>query len=204
MRFLGIGEYNDLGAMYHRLAAEGHEVRVFVGHAAQRDVYAGLLDFTADWQQELGWLRAAGDDGVALFESALNGEVQDDLRRDGFQVVGGSAFGDRLEADRSFGQDALIGLAGPHLRAAATHRFTAYAPAIDFLRRGGGRFVLKFNGADSPRTRNYIGQMADATDMIGLLQMYAAHHAAATTPDFVLMQHVSGVEVGVGAYFNGE
>ena len=204
MRYLGIGEYNDLGAMYLGLAAQGHEVRVFVEHAASQDVYGGMLSFTADWQADLGWLRGndePGDGGIALFESAVKGETQDALRRDGFQVIGGCALGDRLEADREFGQQVLRGFG---LHTAATHGFTDYAAAIDFLRRNGGRFVLKFNGADGARTRNYIGEMDDAGDMLALLAMYQSHHAASRPPDFVLMQYVEGVEVGVGAYFNGE
>ena len=201
MRILGIGEYNDLGAMYLGLAAQGHEVRVFVAQEASRDVYGGMLDFTPNWQAELGWLREAGDGGLALFESATRGQMQDALRQDGFQVIGGSALGDRLEAEREFGQDVLRGFG---LHTAATHGFTDYAAAIAFLRQHGGRYVLKFNGADSPRTRNYIGEMADAADMLALLAMYQAHHSTAQPPNFVLMQHVQGVEVGVGAYFNGE
>ena len=201
MRILGIGEYNDLGAMYLGLAAQGHEVRVFVANEASRDVYGGMLDFSADWQADLGWLREAGDGGLALFESATRGQAQDALRRDGFQVIGGSALGDRLEAEREFGQAVLH---GSGLRTAATHGFTDYAAAIAFLRQRGGRYVLKFNGADSPRSRNYIGEMDDASDMLALLAMYQAHPTGAQPPDFVLMQHLQGVEVGVGAYFNGE
>lgn len=200
MRFLGIGDYNDLGAMYHGLARRGHEVRVSVANPAYRDVYGGMLDFTDDWQAELGWLREAGEDGMALFESATQGDAQDALRSDGFQVIGGSAFGDRLEADRAFGQQVLQGFG---LRLAALHSFTAYAPALDFLQRRGGRYVLKFNGADSPRTRNYIGELDDASDMLALLATYAAHPATRESPDFVLMEFVQGVEMGIGGYFNG-
>lgn len=201
MRFLGIGETNDLGAMYHGLAAAGHQVRVFVGNPAARDVYGGMLDFTPDWQAELGWLREAGDQGVALFESASRGAAQDWLRGEGFQVIGGSALGDRLEAEREFGQQALRHFG---LHTAATRTFAGYEDAIDFLRRHGGRHVLKFNGADSPRTRNYVGELDDAADMLALLTMYQAHQGAGSRPDFVLMAHVQGVEVGVGAYFNGQ
>ncbi len=75
MRFLGIGRYHQLGAMY--LA-----------------------------------LKEAGREGLILFEDACNGKTQDRLREKGFQVVGGSAYGDRLESDRRFGQDTMkrIGL----------------------------------------------------------------------------------------------
>ena len=201
MRFLGIGDSNDLGAMYYGLAQRGHEVKVFVQDEASRDVYAGMLEFTADWEVELKWLREAGDQGVAIFESATRGAQQDALRRQGFQVIGGCALGDRLEADRDFGQDVLRGIG---LRTARSHRFTSYLPAIDFLRANGGRYVLKFNGANSPRTRNYVGELDDSADMLALLALYRDHPVDGGAPDFVLMEHVQGVEVGVGGYFNGQ
>ena len=201
MRFLGIGESNDLAAMYHALASRGHEVRVFVEDPACRDVYGGMLDLTDDWAADLGWLRAAGDQGIALFESALKGHEQDALRRDGFQVIGGSALGDRLEADREFGQEVLRSVG---MRTARSHCFTDYGAAMAFLKRSGGRYVLKFNGANSPRTRNYVGEMEGSADMLALLSMYQDRSTQAERPDFVLMQYLQGIEVGVGAYFNGE
>ncbi len=201
MRFLGVGETNDLGAMYYGLAQRGHEVKVFIEEAASHDVFGGMLQRTSDWQAELGWLREAGDDGVALFESAVKGAEQDALRREGFHVIGGSALGDRLEGDRDYGQQVLRGIG---LHTARSEHFTDYDTAMDFLRRLGGRYVLKFNGANSPRTRNYIGEMDDSADMLALLAMYRDHPVAGERPDFVLMEHVQGVEVGVGAYFNGE
>ena len=57
-----------------------------------------------DWQGELPWIREAGADGIILFENVAKsrGALQDDLRRDGFNVIGGSAYGDRLENDRAY------------------------------------------------------------------------------------------------------
>ncbi|MGZ5270286.1 MAG: phosphoribosylamine--glycine ligase [Ramlibacter sp.] len=200
MRILGIGECNDLAAMHHGFARRGHAVRVFVEDPACRDVHAGLLDFTDDWERELGWVREAGEDGLVVFESAVKGELQDRLRHEGFQVIGGSALGDRLEADRDFGQQVLRE-AG--LKTAASHRFTDYAAAAQWVRGHRGRYVLKFNGADSPRTRNYVGQMDDGFDLLALLGLYAARQQPGEAVDFVLMDHLEGVEVGVGGYFDG-
>ena len=199
MRFLGVGDYNDLAAMYHGLAARGHEVRVFIEDDACSDVFGGMLELSSDWRADLGWVREAGDQGVLLFESATRGAEQDALRREGFQVIGGSAFGDRLEADREFGQSVLRGIG---LNTARSHHFTDYQAAISFLQRAPKRFVLKFNGANNQRTRNYIGELDDCADMLALLAMYSVHAAGKAT-DFVLMEHLRGVEVGVGAYFNG-
>jgi phosphoribosylamine--glycine ligase len=46
--------------------------------------------------------------------------------------------------------------------------------------------------------------MDDSRDMIALLQVTRDNWTADETPHFVLMEFVKGVEVGVGAFFNGE
>lgn len=199
MRFLGVGDTCDLAAMYGGFVARGHEVRVHVADPACHDVHAGFIERVDDWSAQLGWVREAGEGGVVVVETATLGPVQDALRREGFQVIGGSALGDRLEGDREFGQQ-VLGEAG--LCIAASRRFTAWAAARDFLRRAPGRYVLKFNDATAARTRNYIGQRADGADMAALLASYEAHPAGGAC-DFVLMDHLDGVELGVGAYFNG-
>jgi phosphoribosylamine---glycine ligase len=202
VRFLGIGEYCSLGDMYYRLAQAGHEVRVHVEIPEARDVHGGMLQLASHWYLELDWVRAAGKDGVILFESALKGQIQDRLRREGYQVIGGSAFGDRLEGDRPFGQQMLRAIG---LQTARSLRFTDFTEAIDFLRAAPGRYVYKINASDSARSRNYVGEMDDGTDMIALLSLQRAQWSRhAGHPDFVLMEHVTGMEVGVGAYFNGE
>ena len=222
MRFLGVGESNDLAAMYHGLAQRGHEVRVYVQDASCHDVFGGMLELTHDWRAELGWLRdghqaghadgvgGTAGAGIVLFESAGRGEEQDALRREGFQVIGGSALGDRLEADRAFGQQVLRD-AGLHI--AQSHSFDDYACAIEFLQRNPARYVLKFNGVNHERSRNYIGQMDAGTDLLAVLALYRDQAAQAAqgepqsprpAPDFVLMEYLHGIEVGVGAYFNGE
>src|SRR3954464_8373758 len=123
VRILGVGDSCDLGDMYLRLSARGHEVRVYAAEIAEHRVMQGMLTFVDDWRSELDWVRAAGRDGLILFESADRGVLQDELRADGFSVIGGSAFGDRLEGDRAFGQRVL---ADAGLRIAATHTFTSF------------------------------------------------------------------------------
>ncbi len=204
MRFLGIGEYCDLGAMYMRMVETGHEVKVFVENPDYQDIYRGMLTFTDDWHDELDWIREAGRDGVILFESAIKGLIQDKLRHDGFQVIGGSAFGDRLESDRSFGQQMMQQMG---MSIAQTFAFTSYVAAIQLIKACKKRYVYKNNGADSLRTRNYIGTLEDGSDLIALLELYANQHIASevvVSPNFVLMDYIEGIEIGVGAYFNGD
>ncbi|MDP8999115.1 MAG: phosphoribosylamine--glycine ligase, partial [Myxococcota bacterium] len=110
MRVLGIGEHNDLGDLYLRLIARGHDVRVHIAERESSDILEGLLPRSPDWQSDLSWVGGVGgasDRGLILFEGTGQGATQDALRRDGYRVVGGSALGDRLELDRAFGQTVL-------------------------------------------------------------------------------------------------
>ncbi|MGJ7492090.1 phosphoribosylglycinamide synthetase C domain-containing protein [Variovorax sp. ZT4R33] len=201
MRFLGIGETCDLGDMYWRLMQAGHEVRVYIEDGQAHDVFGGMLTRVEDWRQALDWIREVGSGGIVLFESAVKGDWQDALRQDGFQVIGGSAYGDRLEDERAFGQSELRH-AG--LRTARSHSFTDIQAALDFLAHAPGRYVFKNNGANAERTRNYVGELDSAADMVAFLQLQQAHLRSRPEPvSFVLMEYVHGVEIGVGAYFNG-
>ena len=201
MRFLGVGETNDLGDMYLRLIAAGHEVRVRMSDEDSRDVMQGMIDFVPDWRSSLEWVREAGAEGIVLFETANCGEVQDELRQQGFNVVGGSALGDRLENDRPFGQRVLRDCG---MSTACTREFSSFDDAISFLRDSPGRYVFKLNGPGWASTRNYVGQMENAQDMIALLKATRDNWTLDEVPSFVLMEFIDGVEVGVGAFFNGE
>ena len=199
MRFLGIGDYCDLGALYLRLMEEGHEVKVSIGNPLARGTLAGLVEQTADWRRELDWVRAAGPDGIILFEDVAKnrGELQHELRREGFNVIGGSAYGDRLENDRAYAQR-VLGDAG--LSIARTWEFAERTAALDFLAAHPGRYVLKFNGPDAG-VDNYVGRLPDGRDVRAILGKLT--HAEALRASLVLMEYVEGVEMGVGAYFDG-
>jgi len=199
MRFLGVTETCDLGSLYTRLIAEGHEVRVSIEEEGARGTMAGLVPRTEDWRGELGWV---GMDGIILFEAVSEGygALQDSLRRDGYKVIGGSAFGDRLENDRAFAQALLAGLG---LETAAVHRFDDADSGGAFLAAHPGRYVLKFSGPDFASHDNYVGQRPDGADVRAVLARRFAIRGGAPA-SYILMEHVEGVEMGVGAYFDGD
>jgi phosphoribosylamine--glycine ligase len=201
MRFLGIGDSCDLGALYMRLVADGHEVRTYVGEPLAHGTMAGLVERVADWEAELDWIGAAGEDGIILFENVAKsrGQLQDRLRKDGFNVIGGSAYGDRLENDRAFGQRILAGIG---LQTARVEEFTSLVDAEHFLAQYPGRYVLKFNGANFGSRDNYVGRLSSGLDALAVLQSKAPQ--LGDGGNFILMEHVEGVEMGVGAYFDGQ
>jgi phosphoribosylamine--glycine ligase len=198
MRILGIGSYNDFGSLYLKLAREGHEVRVFIAEPAAHDILQGMITRVEDWRAELPWVR----DGLILFEDAGRGALQDQLRADGYRVVGGSALGDRLEQDREYGQQVLRD-AG--MTTAAAHPFTDFDTAIAFVRAKPGRYVLKFDGSDLPPNMNYVGSREDGGDIVAMLSRHRRtwEDDYDDPPRFILMDYVSGVETGLGAFFDG-
>lgn len=191
VRVLGITETCDLGSLYLRLIAEGHEVRVSVSEPLASGTMAGMVPRTEDWQAELEWIREAGSDGLIMFEAIGFGELQDELRADGFRVIGGSAFGDRLENDRAFAQK-LLEDAG--LQVAATSEFGSAEGALADLAKRPRRCVLK---ASASAGETFIGSLPDGSDVEAMLR------TSPPSSRFILMDHVAGIETGVGAYFNG-
>ncbi len=202
MRILGVGDYNDFGSLYLRLAAEGHQVRVHIAEEGSHDVLGGMVELAPSWEAELPWIREAGRDGLILFEEVGRGALQDRLRREGFHVVGGSAIGDRLEQVRAFGQ-ATLRDAG--MTTLPTHPFASFDDAIAFIRAQPGRYVLKFNGSFLPSDANYVGMRTDGADVIAALTRHRRtwEEDYDEPPELVLMGFVKGVETGVGAFFNG-
>ncbi|MCJ7599104.1 MAG: hypothetical protein MUO41_10875, partial [Methyloceanibacter sp.] len=195
MRFLGVGDCADLAALYLRLAEDGHDVKVFIGHPLCQDTLSGLIDRVTNWEAELDWVRAAGGDGCILFENvgAGRGELQDRLRRDGLNVIGSSAYGARLENDRAYAQQILAELG---LSTAAVFEFSDANEAKRFIDRRPARYVLKSNGPDAP---SFVGRHSTGRDVRALLES----GAKAAASSFILMDFVDGIEMGVGAYFNG-
>ncbi len=187
MRILGVGKRVYLGDIYLSLRREGHEVRVAAQDPPDQHAFGGLIEPVEDWRAELDWV---GRDGIAMFEGVGQGATQDALRAEGFRVVGGSAFGDRLEKDREFGQ-AIMREAG--LPIADSVAFDGPAPALEWLARHPGRYVLKW---DDGANETYVGEHPAGADVAFQLRRAKAGRV-------LLMERLEGVEVGVGAYFDG-
>jgi phosphoribosylamine--glycine ligase len=126
--------------------------------------------------------------------------LQDQLRAEGFQVIGGSAYGDRLETDRAFGQSVMrqVGMS-----VAPTHDFTTFEQAIAFVRAHPRRYVYKPSGSGLASNRTFVGEMVDGRDLVAYLELQRRSWPSDQPVALVLMERLDGVEVGVGAYFDG-
>lgn len=191
MRILFVSGELIAGDLALRLQHEGNDVRLYIGHPTQQSCLDGFIAKTRDWEAELGWV---GKDGLIVFDDVGYGETQDRLRREGYRVVGGSTGGDRLELDRAFAQK-LFASCG--MTIAPNHDFDDAGEALAFVKARGGAWVVKQN--DHQSHLNYVGVMDDGSDVAAIL----ANYQRLGIGNLSLQRRLSGVEIGVGRYFNG-
>jgi len=85
-----------------QVSKEGHEVRYFIGDKKERDIADGFVAKSKDWEKDKEWA------DIIVFDDTLGqGEKAQALRKEGKPVIGGTAYSDKLEDDRSFGQEEL-------------------------------------------------------------------------------------------------
>lgn len=188
MKFLAVTRRVYLGDIYLSLMRDGHEVRVFADPLPNIPAFGGIIPLVGSWRDQLEWV---GRDGVVFFEGVGTGKVQDALRARGFRVVGGSELGDRLEQDRAYGQSVLAELGLP---IAWSKGFANPAEALEWLTAYPDMYVLKF---DDNAYTTFVGDHPTGADVAFVLRRRA------DAGGVLLMEKLRGVEVGIGAYFDG-
>lgn len=194
MKVLFISKDFSGASLCLRLLREGNEVRAFVNDSLYSQILDGLVvKVTLD--EGLLWVEK---NGLIVVDDIGFGPLQDRLRSEGYSVVGGSAGGDLLENDRPHCQRVFESYG---VKTVPIHYFHTRDEAIRFLRSNPGRWVLKQNGQPD-KTFCYVGRLSDGTDVLDLLEYYNRNNPCADN-HFILQQHIDGVEIGVGRYFNG-
>ena len=183
------------GDLALQLKKEGHEVKISVKADCDQDVYDGFLEKVDDYKKFIDWA------DVVVFDDVGFGEEADKLRKSGKLIVGGSAYTDKLEEDREFGQSEMkrVGmLTLPHWD------FTDHDLALKFIEENPGRYVYKpsgFMGSDS-KGLLFLGKEDDGKDLHEIIRSNKKV-LEERVKQFQLQKFVQGVEVAVGAFFNG-
>ena len=175
-----------------RLKEEGCEVKIYIEDESRKDCLDGMVEKTDDWKKELDWV---GKEGLIVFDDVGYGKIQDDLRKKGYLVVGGSEGGDRLEKERAYAQKIL---ATCGIKTIPTYDFKSIHSAINFIKKNSQAWVVKQNKHASALT--YVGTMKDGSDALEVLESYEAY----TDIDSISLQKkVEGVEIAAARFFNG-
>jgi phosphoribosylamine--glycine ligase len=81
--------------------------------------------------------------------------------------------------------------------------FSSFDEAIKFVKNNPGRYVVKPNGkAQDDKVFSFVGQEEDGIDLVNMLERYKTGWGSKIR-SFQLQKFVAGVEVAIGAFFNG-
>lgn len=184
-----------IGDLAFQLKNEGHEVKYFIDSRTERDVCDGFVDKCHVWKAEKDWA------DLIIFDDIGFGKEAEGLRKEGKAIIGGSIYSDRLEDDRLFGQNEL---AAAGVTVLPHWDFTDFDEAISFVEKNPGRYVIKPNGmAQNEKELLYIGKEEDGNDVLNILRLYKKSWSKKLN-SFQLQKFAQGVEVAVGAFFNGK
>ena len=174
---------------------EGNDVKFFTQNATEKDVGDGFVDKVDSWEDQEDWA------DVVVFDDIGFGKIAEKLRAEGKKVIGGSLYTDRLENEREFGQQEL---AKAGVSVLPNWNFSNFDDAVQFVHNNSGRYVIKPSGkAQNEKELLFVGQEADGNDVINVLAHYKKNWSNKIRV-FQLQQYSSGVEVAVGAFFNGK
>jgi phosphoribosylamine--glycine ligase len=180
-KFLFVSWESLSGDLAWQVKREGHAVKVYIKREGDKDVYEGMLDRVEEWEKSVDWA------DVVVFDDTGFGEHADRLRKAGKLVVGGSAYTDRLEEDREFGQAEMKGVGMVTLPA---ENFTSFDEAIKFVK-------------ENPKGLLFIGEDEDGKDLLEVM-MHNKRVWSKKIARFTLQKYAAGVEVACGAFFNGK
>jgi phosphoribosylamine---glycine ligase len=194
-KYLFVSRYALIHDLAWEVLKEGHQVKYCILSKTDQDVADGLVEKVADWEAHQEWA------DVIVFDDTGFGDDAEKLRRDGRAVVGGNRMSDRLEEDRDFGQSEMKA-AG--LGTLPSWDFDSFDAAIEFVRKNPDRYVVKPNGkAQNEKVLSFVGQEDDGRDLITMLEHYRKGWGSKIR-SFQIQKFASGVEVAIGAFFNGK
>ena len=195
-KFLFISKDALISDIAWQMVREGHEVKYFIENKEENDIADGFVPKTKDWRSEVDWAE------IIVFDDVLGqGKIAQDLRKQGKKVIGGTPYTDMLEDDRSFGQRELQ----KHgIKIIPFWEFTNFDEAIQFVKEHPNEYVIKPSGeAQNIKRLLFVGNENDGSDIARVLESYKkVWHKEVKT--FQLQKKVNGVEVAVGAFFNGQ
>lgn len=195
-KFLFVSLESLSGDLAWQLKKEGHLVKIYIRAKNDVDVYDGFLEKVDNWETHKDWA------DVIIFDDVEFGEIVEKLRGEGKLVIGGSQYTDRLEMDREFGQ---MEMRKNGINILPQWQFSNYGEAIEFIKINPDRYVFKPSGNTPSGGKGllFLGQEEDGKDLLELLEQNKDVWQK-KAPTFQLQKLVSGVEIAVGAFFNGK
>lgn len=195
MKFLFVSYDGLISDVAWHVVREGHEVKYYIKNPVDKDSADGLVPKIDSWENEIDWA------DIVIFDDVLGmGKMADKVRARGKLVVGGTPYTDMLEDDRTFGQEELK----KHgVKIIPYQNFDNFDQAIEYVKNNPDQYVIKPSGeAQNVKRLLFVGQEEDGKDVIQVLEAYKKVWSK-KIKIFQLQRRVTGVEIAIGGFFNG-
>jgi phosphoribosylamine--glycine ligase len=151
--------------------------------------FSGILPiYNTNWKSHID------KDTVIVYDQVGSGSEADELKQEGYKVIGDSEFADKLELDRIWTMQLLEsrGISTP-----PTHLFNSFDKAKQFIKDHKGSLVFKPCGELPPDT-TYVSMSPDNEDMLYHLDKL---EKLSKGSEFILQEKVSGIEVSTECWY---
>lgn len=172
----------------------GHKVKFFIDDKDSKEVGNGFVPKVDDYEKHIDWC------DYVITDSTHLGKVNDEIRKKGKPVLGGSKMTDALEEDRGLGQR-LFKSAG--MDVLESKEFKTIEEAISYVQENPAQYVVKVSGAaQDDKSTTYVGQLEDGSDIVPVLENMGKK-IIKKLEGVEIQECVQGIEVAITGFFNG-
>ncbi len=178
-----------------QLTKAGHQVKFFTKSQNEKDVGDGFVEKVDAWEPLKDWAE------VIVFDDIGFGELSEKLRHEGKFVSAARPTRTNWRTTGSSGRQSSGTPGSTPSRAGTSLRSTRQSSSS---RRTPDRYVIKPSGnAQNEKELLFVGEEEDGKDVEQVLEHYKQKWSN-KIKFFQIQKYESGVEVGIGAFFNGK
>lgn len=207
--FLFLNISGDFESIAMRVKAEGNPIYYYKNPRTQakgrEDTGVGIFDkkeIIDDFWEVLN--KESKDNLIIVVDDNGQGDMLEYLRNDGWKIIGGNSFADKIEHERGAGTKLMgkLGLGLPE-----EHNFNNLNEGISFVESQDDdyRAVFKPEGENfAGSSKTYTGKNRD--DLIGFMKWMIndSKEKHYSVEKFLLQEFIDGIECDFAGYFNGE
>ncbi|MGJ8592981.1 MAG: phosphoribosylamine--glycine ligase [Aquaticitalea sp.] len=194
-KFLFVSRWGEILDIAYTSLLEGNDVKLYIEDKHSREIGTGFVKKIKDWKKHVDWA------DIIIFDYTGFGAICSELRSKGKLVIGGNEYTDRLELDRSFGQDELK---KHKIKTLPFKEFLSFQDAIAYVQKNPDAYVVKPSGETQElKQLLFVGTDDEGLDVIRVLKAYDKSWGN-DFGNFQLQKKVKGVEISIAAFFNGK
>lgn len=190
MKILLHSASGDSAGLAWLMQKEGANVQMYIKDTFSRRIMSGIIPHVETIEEGL-----KNKPDVVIFDLNGDGGKADEIRKQGFRVVGGSSLADKLEMDRAYGVKVAkqFGIKVP-----ATVEFKKVDEAIAYIKKNKKPLAIKVDNNKSEASSYVAKSQEDMLDYIN----WQKEEGLIEGDTFILQEVIHGSEVSTEVWFS--